>query len=184
MYLIIYAHPNKEGHCGVILKQVKTILQKKNYQVLDLYYMEYDPVVRQNEITKDAGIIPTRETKVFHKMIKNSKLIFIYPNWWGSMPAILKGFIDRTLTNKFAYEFKGQRPIGLLKNKAVVFTTNGSPLFLLKLLGNRPKKAIKKDILGFCGIKPKVVQFGSCRKMRKEKIKEINNRVNKEMKDF
>ena len=102
----------------------------------------------------------------------------------GSMPAMMKGFIDRTLTNRFAYEFKGKRPVGLLDNKSLVFITSGSPLFLLRLTGNRPKKMIKKDMLGFCGIDARVVQFGGCRKLTKQKARMIIDRVDKEMKDF
>jgi NAD(P)H-dependent FMN reductase len=35
-------------------------------------------------------------------------LVFVYPTWWGTVPALLKGFLDRVLTAGFAFnEIKG-----------------------------------------------------------------------------
>jgi len=176
--LIIYGHLHKNGYCGHILKEViRHFDQKKeDYDYLDLYEMNYDP--RVAALNPDDSVITNDEDHVLQKMFKNKRLIIIYPIWWGVMPAILKGFFDRTLTVGFAFKYKGKIPKGLLKNKAIVFQTMGGPRFLIRLMGNRPKKNISKDILGFCGISSRVYQFGSCTGVQKAKIKEISQVVN------
>jgi NAD(P)H dehydrogenase (quinone) len=177
--LIIFANPNRQGHCSIILKEVQKKFKK--HELLDLYKIKYDPVLKNEEYSADGIKVISKQIKEIQKKIKRaSLLIFIYPNWWGSMPAILQGFFDRVLTRGFAYKFVGNFPVGLLKRKkAIVFTTSGSPNLILKLKGNRAKKLIKKDILGFCGIKTKVYGIGSCKKLTERKEKKISKIVKK-----
>ena len=113
--LIIYAHPKTEGHCSTILYEVKKVMKekKKKYDLIDLYKIKYDPILHDEEhYTAGEGHRKvSKENKKFQKMIKDTnELIFIYPIWWGSMPAILKGFIDRVFTSHFAYQYKGPIP--------------------------------------------------------------------------
>ena len=96
------------------------------------------------------------------------------------MPAVLKGFFDRVFTPRFAFRYKGIRPIGLLKNKALVLMTAGSPLLLFKTTGNRPKILIKHDILGLSGVRAKVVQFTGCRALQDKKLAKVRKKANKE----
>jgi NAD(P)H dehydrogenase (quinone) len=186
MDLIIYSNPSKNGFCGVILDQIVKILKrnKQEFEILDLYAMKYDPIVKLKELNPKGGIIPSKDSiKIQEKITTANRLIFIYPVWWGVMPAILKGFIDRTITAGFAYKFNSKHmPVGLLKKKALVFMTSGAPKLLLALSGNRPKKNIAKDILGFCGIKTNVYQFGSSRNLNPQKEKNIRMKINKILK--
>ena len=114
------------------------------------------------------------------------------------MPAILKGFFDRVFSSGFAFKyapvipskmmpffekifrifsnrFDYGIPIGLLRDKkAIVFMTTGSPKVIsYPLTGNRFIKIIKKDILGFFGIRSKIYHIGNCRKLNDYKIAEI-----------
>ena len=59
-------------------------------------------------------------------------LTVIYPLWWLSMPAILKGYIDRVFARGFAIESRQGQVHGLLTGKkCVLVTLSGSPLPLL-----------------------------------------------------
>ena len=182
--LIIYAHPNKKGHCGYILQQVKKDLdaRKIDYTVLDLYKMKYNPVLQPEEHYTSGNKKVTEDTSKIQKMLKsNDKFIFIYPTWWNGTPAILRGFFDRVLVNGFAFRYVNSMPRGLLQGKkASVITTTGGPVIIEKtLLGNRSLKVIVKDILGFCGISAKGYMVGSANHFTEKNKRVIEDKVNK-----
>jgi len=37
-------------------------------------------------------------------------LVFVYPNWWATFPALLKGFIDRVFVSGFAFKYRENSP--------------------------------------------------------------------------
>ncbi|MBN1792510.1 NAD(P)H-dependent oxidoreductase [Candidatus Woesearchaeota archaeon] len=181
MILVIYAHPSREGHCGAILEEVKTRLSanKLEHEILDLYEAGYDPIMKKDELYTHGGT-ESEETKAMQEKIKTAeKLIFIYPVWWNTMPAMLKGFIDKTFTPEFAYKFSDKRlPIQLLKDKkaSIFITTGASKAAFWFFLGSRGEKVMAKDILGFCGVKTKAFHLDNARHLddaTREKIKSL-----------
>lgn len=109
-------------------------------------------------------------------------LVVVYPIWWGMMPALLKGFIDRVLLPGFAFKYHDNDPMWdkLLKGKSArVIVTSDSPVWYLKffLLG-APYKIMKTNILDFCGFKPvKLTPLGSVRKASSKKIEAFLEKV-------
>ncbi len=187
--LIIYAHPDIEGHCSTVLKEVEKELKikKLDYELIDLYKIKYDPVMYKEELYTAGRRKVSAQNKRFQKKIQESdSLIIIYPVWWSGMPAILKGFFDKVFTPHFAFKYEGIQPRGLLKDKkAIVIITSGAPAFLSKIiLGDRPRKLIKNDILNFCGIKTKVYQIGSCNVLDQKKKKKIKKIVKKAIRNL
>ena len=75
----------------------------------------------------NAGDTPYLKVKEYQKMIKDSsELVFIFPIWWFYLPGILKGFFDKVMLKKFAYQVDEQGTwTGLLTNikKVTVITT-------------------------------------------------------------
>ena len=181
--LIIYAHPNKEGHCGYILKRIEKSLKKISveYEILDLYVEDYNPVMQPSEHYTSGHREISEETKRYQKLIKeNDRFIIIYPTWWNATPAILKGFFDRTLTSHFSFRYEGIIPRGLLNGKVAVVTTTGGPIILEKLIfGNRSIKAVVNETLRFCGLKAKGYMIGSATKLTSGQKRKINKKINK-----
>lgn len=63
-------------------------------------------------------------------------LTVVYPLWWATMPAILKGYIDRVFARGFSYEARNGVNTPLLTGKrCVLITLSGSPLSLLRANG-------------------------------------------------
>lgn len=100
-------------------------------------------------------------------------MVWIYPVWWGSLPAILKGFIDRTFLPGFAFQ-KRENSVWwdkLLTNKtARIISTLDQPAWYYYLINRQPSNnAMKKMTLEFCGIKPvKVTTIGPLRLSKDE----------------
>jgi len=102
-------------------------------------------------------------------------LVWIYPVWWGSVPALLKGFIDRVFLPGFAFQ-KRENSVWwdkLLKNKtARIISTLDQPAWYYWLIYREPSNnAMKKLTLQFCGINPvRVTTIGPIR-LSKEKYR-------------
>lgn len=104
-------------------------------------------------------------------------LVLIYPVWWGSVPAIMKGFFDRLFLPGFAFEKKKD---SLWWNKlltgktARIICTMDQPPWYYRLINGRPSHyAIKKATLNFVGIKP--VKITSIGPLRLSKVEFRNN---------
>jgi NAD(P)H dehydrogenase (quinone) len=97
-----------------------------------------------------------------------SHLVWVYPIWWGAMPALLKGFIDRVFLPGFAFKY---RPGSSLWDKllsgrsAELLVTMDSPPWYFRWVTRMPgHHQMKKAILEFCGIGPvRVHSFGPVR---------------------
>jgi len=85
-------------------------------------------------------------------------LVIIYPLWLGSMPAILKAFLEQVLRPGFAFEY---RPSGGMAKKllagrsARIVITMGMPALVYRwVFGAHDLKHLKRNTLWFCGIGP------------------------------
>ena len=83
-------------------------------------------------------------------------MVVLYPNWWGTYPALFKAFIDRLLILGFAFEIQDKGWKGLLSGRsAQIITTMDTPLWVYRwLLGSPGTRAMVRATLGFCGIRP------------------------------
>ncbi|MED1740239.1 NAD(P)H-dependent oxidoreductase [Bacillus swezeyi] len=180
---VIYAHPNPNSFNGAILNQVVKALEdgKKSYTVIDLYKERFDPVLIFNEQKRRSEMKNDPETAEYRNIIKNADhLIFIYPLWWGGMPAILKGFIDRVFVSGEAYTYQGKLPKGLLKARtASVYYTADAPGWYLRLWRRDADWITAKDaILKFCGVRQvRRMLFPSVKVSSEEKRKKWLDRV-------
>ncbi len=85
-------------------------------------------------------------------------LVFIYPLWLGSMPALLKAFLEQVMRPGFAVGSAdaGQRSGGLLKGKSArIVVTMGMPALVYRwYFGAHSLKSLERNILRFAGIGP------------------------------
>jgi NAD(P)H dehydrogenase (quinone) len=164
-YLIIYAHPNPKSFCSAIKNQVEEQIKASGSEFVtrDLYQMGFNPVLGAQDFINFSKNSPSEDICVEQDLIRQSDvIIFVYPVWWFSVPAILKGYIDRVLSRGFAYDMKGHLIRGLLKGKRVmIFNTTGGPGFAYYLLGYlvAMKISIVFGIFKFCGMTVKLHRF-------------------------
>ncbi|MBB6624939.1 NAD(P)H-dependent oxidoreductase [Clostridium gasigenes] len=157
---IILAHPWHGSFNKAIMdttvEQFKKM--KKEYQIIDLNKENFDPVLREEELSLySKGEFKDDLVKKYQMMLKDSdELVFIFPIWWFDLPAILKGFIDKVMLKNYAY-IEGKYGLkGLLTNIKVttVITTSEVPTWYLKyLVGNPIKRSFIQGTLKGIGIK-------------------------------
>lgn len=131
MTTIVFAHPWHGSFNKAILDVITTKFEKENkpYHVIDLNKDKFNPVFTEEELAvynqgKALDPLITR----YQQMIKESdEMIFIFPNWWNTMPAILKGFFDKVLLKDFAFNYEGGFNALLDINKSTVITTSEHP---------------------------------------------------------
>lgn len=191
MIIIIYAHPKGGRFSPFILKEVKNILseKRKDYKVVDLYSIGYDPVLKDGELYTAGKDEVSRENKEFQEMIKGAEgIVFIYPVWWGGMPAILKGFMDRVFTPGFAFKYRRDKliksiPDKLLSGKRMVcLITSGGPRMFYTLILNPVKMMNRFVIFGFFGAKSKTVQIYNARKLDLKREEEVSRKTGRAIK--
>jgi 1,4-dihydroxy-2-naphthoate octaprenyltransferase len=155
--LLILAHPRKDSFCGALadayLKgatasgaEIEFVHLAELQFDLNVTIAEPQDQVQEQDILKAKRLIEWAE-----------HLVFVYPIWWGTMPALLKGFLDRVFVPGFAfYEVVQDDYKKLLTNKtAQLIVTMDTPLFIYKaFIGAPGTKAMKIATLEFCGISP------------------------------
>jgi len=129
-YLIVYAHPNPKSFNHAILETIsgELIKKKKEFKVRDLYKIGFNPVLSTKDLSSiQNGAVPADIKKEQKFIDRSDTIIFIFPIWWSAMPAMLKGYIDRVFSLKFAYDITEDAVLGLLKGKKVfLVSTTGA----------------------------------------------------------
>jgi NAD(P)H dehydrogenase (quinone) len=157
--LLVLAHPNPESLNGATAKSIQSALEDAGHHVRykDLYRMNFDPVLGMRDFTAwSEGTVPDDVKREQEDISWADGFAFIYPIWWHERPALLKGWIDRTFTKGFAWDFDESGRVGLLRGmKAFVAATYGSPVPIYNELDVNMQElfsSVEKGTLGFCGV--------------------------------
>ena len=127
---IINGHPNPEGLASELSRQYAKGAQEGGHEVrlVNLSDLQFDPILRHGY----RKIMPLEPDLV--RQQENIRwcehLVVATPIWWMGFPALLKGFIDRTILPGFAFSYGKSKlvPKGLMKGKNVrVIYTQGAP---------------------------------------------------------
>ncbi len=177
--LVIKGHPKEEGFCNTLadryIKGVKTA--KNKVEVVNVGDLCVERFIKFEH--KSNPDLPLDFIKVQKLITWADHLVFVYPIWWATPPAMMKLFLEVILTSGFAYKYKA--PIHgiipswdeLLSGKtARLIATMDSPSIFYKWILRDPSYKMMKANLNFCGIKPvKRSYFGSVKLSSDEKKK-------------
>jgi putative NADPH-quinone reductase len=166
--LIIMAHPGSNSLTEAMAKQYQNGAQESGAEVhyLSLSALDFDPVLKEGYRGQQAlepDLIAAREAILWAQ-----HLVFVYPIWWGAMPALLKGFIDRTFLPGFAFKYRKDSVWWdklLAGRSARLITLMDTPPWYFRWVYRMPgHHQMKRTILEFCGVKPvKISSFGPVR---------------------
>lgn len=155
--LVIYSNHHTHNFNFRLLERLKKkALQTGDELVVrDLYQMNFDPVLRTRDFEMISSGNTPEDIQKEQDFIKWADvLLFIYPVWWGGMPAILKGYIDKVFSWGFAYGSNGKGPYPLLNDKkAVMMNSLGQSKSDYENGMFQSMDIINtQGIFGFCGI--------------------------------
>lgn len=154
--LIIVGHPRNNSFAHALADAYKKGVEQAGltWKAIDLASLSFNPHVITSSPNRQAPEPELEEAKQLLNWANH--IVFVFPTWWGTMPAVLKGFIDRVFTSGFAFEETeggtGYEP--LLRGKTShLITTMDTPRLVYKLFYRAPGiNALKHATLGFCGI--------------------------------
>ncbi len=153
--LLILCHPSAASFNHSIKDAVLRGLARSGAEVRfhDLYAEGFDPVLR--DLPENAGSPGTIALQ--EELRWAETLVLVTPMWWASLPAMLKGYVDRVLTEDYSFEYnKAGIPTGKLDGRDVLLlVTTDTPIPILYM--KRRIQALQGLLRGafeFCGLKP------------------------------
>ena len=157
---IIQGHPDPQGnHFGHALAEAYAMgAQAEGHQVNFIHVAQLEfPLLRSKEEFEKGS--PPASIQQAQAIIQQAEhLVFFYPLWMGSMPALLKAFLEQVFRPGFTTGTKetGKPAQQLLKGKtARIVVTMGMPALLYRwYFLAHSLKSLERNILKFCGISP------------------------------
>jgi len=161
--LIINGHPNSESFNFAIANEYhKGVLDSgSKVETITLAELQFNPNLqfgyqKRTELEPDLA-------EAWKKIQNADHLVWVHPVWWGGLPAITKGFIDRLFLPGMTFQYRENSVWWdkLLKGKtAHIITTLDQPGWYYQLVYGRPSvNQLKKCTLQFCGVTPVKVSY-------------------------
>ncbi len=172
--LLILGHPDNTSFCGALADAYQEGAEESSveFRRTDLADLSFDPILHKGY--REIQALEPDLQKAQEDITWAEHLVFVYPIWWATMPALLKGFLDRVFLPGFAFKYRKDSPWWdrYLKGKSArVITTMDAPLMYFWLVNwNAGHRAMKKATLEFSGVKPvKITSFGQVKNSSAEK---------------
>ncbi len=155
--LIINGNPKKNSFSDAIADAYCKMLVKLGADCINITLRDLD--FNYNVLDNNTKqIVEPDILKMKEHIVEASHIVFVYPDWWGTYPALLKAFIDRTFVNGFAFEYQKGKALPkklLIGRSARVFVSMDTPKWYYKFFYGKPgHNSMKKSFLNFIGIKP------------------------------
>jgi putative NADPH-quinone reductase len=167
--VIICGHPDADTFTGSVLDHYQAAAEEQGHEVhrYNIGQLHFDPILHK-------GYKEIQHLEDDLRMVQDSirwadHVVIGYPNWWCTMPALLKGMFDRMWLPGFAFNFNKE-------TKRVEAHLTGKTARVFVLCGSHSEfktwwqfgdftNEIQHGILGFAGIKAKVTVYGPCERV-------------------
>lgn len=186
--LIVLAHPDPQSFNAALANAAAQTLREGGAKVSisDLYAMGFSAVAGRGDMSDapadgpfnlateqgrafEAGTLAADIRAEQEKVAAADLVIFQFPIWWYSMPAIMKGWVDRVFSYKFAYGLGQWWDAGPFRDKrAMLSITTGTPPGAYACDGRngdieRILWPLEAGILGICGfqVMPSFLAYGA-----------------------
>ncbi|HUQ30321.1 MAG TPA: NAD(P)H-dependent oxidoreductase [Candidatus Paceibacterota bacterium] len=170
---ILLGHTDKATLSGAFADTYERVAQEAGHEVrrMNIGEMQFDPILHEGYKTIQQ-LEP--DLKTFQENMRWCEhFVLLYPTWWSSMPAMLKGLFDRAWLPAFAFRFAhhGLTWSKLLKGRtAHIITSANTPPWLLWFMYGPPTVVPELALMRFAGIRAKSTVFGPSERASKTRV--------------
>lgn len=158
--LVVNAHPDGSEHhfCTALVDSYIEGAMATGHEIrrIDLASLDFPFLRSQKEF--ESRVIPPGLKDSVDAIAWADHLVFVFPLWLGTMPALLKAFLEQVMRPGVAFEYGRDGVSGktLLKGRtARIVVTMGMPGFMYRLwFLSHGTAAMRRSILNFVGIRP------------------------------
>lgn len=157
--LVVHAHPLPSSLTRHFADAVQASLVSAGHTAnfVDLYQIDFDPRLTAHErATHYAPDRPANDVAPLAEQLLTAEiLVLVFPTWWFSMPAIVKGFVDRVFAPGIAFahgeNFGPIKPLLTQLRHVVAITSLGTPWWVDWLVMRRPvRHNLKHAVVKAC----------------------------------
>ncbi|MCV9386456.1 NAD(P)H-dependent oxidoreductase [Reichenbachiella ulvae] len=161
--LIINGNPQSDSFCHALVEAYMKGANGTEVRKIEMSALEFDSNLKEGYKERQDWEPDLQEA--MDQILWADHLVWVYPVWWYSLPAKMKGFIDRLFLPQVTFSFEKGSPLPkqLLKGKTGrIITTADSPKWYYDWFMKAPAThQLKRGTLQFCGVKPvKTAFFG------------------------
>jgi len=167
--LVLLGNPDKDTFSGQVATVYEEAARAANHNVerVNIGELNFDPILHRGY--KEIQNLEPDLLDLQNKFRAANHIVIVYPNWWCTMPALLKGVFDRFWLPGFAFNFnketkKLEKHLKGKTARVIILSGTHSPLQTWWKFGDYTNE-IQYGILEFAGIKTKVSAYGPCEKV-------------------
>lgn len=139
-HVVVLCHPEENSFNAAVAASYCAEVETHGQTALlrDLYRMEFDPVLQAIEQPGSPAFLESPHIAYELELLADAAVIvFVYPIWFGTPPAMLKGYVDRVLGSDFTFRaVQGRDAPSKLEGKHLLsLTSSGTSLVWLEEQG-------------------------------------------------
>jgi putative NADPH-quinone reductase len=158
--LVINGHPDRQRHhlCTALTEAYVEGASGAGHEIrrIDLAGFQF-PMLR-SQVEFEESNLPDELIVAVEDILWAEHLVFVFPLWLGSMPALVKAFLEQVMRPGIAFEYGADRTATkmLLQGRSArLIVTMGMPAIVYRLwFMNHGIAALRRGILNFVGIRP------------------------------
>ena len=156
---IIQGHPDPAGNrlCHALADSYAKGAVTAGHQVARIEVAQLDFPILRTQKDFETGQMPESLVEARDAIVSAQHVTIIFPLWHGTMPALLKAFIEQVMRPGVALEYRKHGfPRGLLAGRSArLVVTMGMPAMIYRwYFRAHGVRGLERSILGFAGMRP------------------------------
>lgn len=152
--VVVVAHPNPGSFGQAIATTAVVALREAGHDVtvLDLYAERFRTAMTRAErqaYHTDQPILDPMVGRHADVVNQAEALVFVYPTWWSTVPAILKGWLERVMVPGVGFVFDAKHRVrpGLMHVRKVVgISTYGASWPYVKAINDNGRRTLMRAL--------------------------------------